>query len=57
MTSVKFPLGPDDAARLFAPYLWEFEKQEILEQDMIYYFNVNERKKSRSSVQCISGAT
>lgn len=57
MTSVKFPIGADDAARIFAPYLWEVEKQEILEHDMIYYFNVNERKKSRTSVVSVSGAT
>jgi hypothetical protein len=50
MTSIKFPLTPDDAVRVLSPYLWEFERNEILEYDMIYFFNINERKKTRASV-------
>ena len=57
MTSIKFPLTPDDAVRVRSPYLWEFERSEILEYDMIYFFNINERKKTRASVQSVSGAT
>jgi hypothetical protein len=29
-----------EAARVLNPYLWEFEKAEILEYEQIYYFNI-----------------
>ena len=43
----KFPMSKEDAIRVLAPYLWEYEKREILEYaDVIYFFNVNERVKN-----------
>ncbi len=41
----------EEAARLLALYLWEYEKKEILEFETIYFFNVAERKKGRYSSQ------
>lgn len=48
--SIKFPLPSDEAYKILLPYLWEYEKQEILEFDMIYFFNINERRKGISSM-------
>lgn len=35
----------EEGYKILQPYLWEYEKSEILEYDMIYFFNINERKK------------
>ena len=43
---IKFPLARDDAVRVLAPYLWDYEKREILEYDVIHFFNINERVKN-----------
>lgn len=39
----------DEAVRILAPYLWEIEKREILEYDVIYFFNINERIKNANN--------
>ena len=46
---IRFPMTSQEAARVLAPYLWEYEKKEIFEYDTIYYFNVNERVKNQSA--------
>ena len=43
-----FPMTPDEASKVLAPYLWEIEKRELFEFDTIYFFNVNERIKNRN---------
>lgn len=43
---IKFPLARDDAVRLLTPYLWEYEKKEILEYDVIYFFPISDRLKN-----------
>lgn len=45
----------DEAARVLAPYLWEFEKREIMEYDVIYFFNVNERIKNAGNANLPGG--
>ena len=30
----------EEAIRVLAPYLWEYEKREIMEFDTIYFFNI-----------------
>lgn len=44
-------MSGEEASRLLAVYLWDYEKQEILEYENAYYFNVNERMKGRYSSQ------
>ncbi len=46
----KFPLTSEEALRVLAPYLLDYEKQEIKEFDTIYYFNIIERRKEKSSL-------
>lgn len=46
---IKFPLARDDAIRLLSPYLWECEKREIVEYEVIYFFNINERVKNSNN--------
>lgn len=36
----KFPMSGQEAAKILAPYLFEFEKKEILEQETVYFFNI-----------------
>lgn len=40
-----------DAYKTLLPYLWEYEKTEILDYPIVYFFNVAERKKAISSNQ------
>ena len=42
--------------RVLAPYLWEYEKREILEYEIIYFFNVNERVKNAGNNNLSGGA-
>ena len=48
-SQIKFPMSNQEAARVLAPYLWEYEKREIFEYETIYYFNINERIKNQSA--------
>ncbi len=41
----KFPMQATDAARIFANQLTEYEKKEIHEFPVIYFFNQQERQK------------
>jgi hypothetical protein len=43
--TLRFPMTPEEASRILASYLWECEKKEIHQQDVIYFFPVAERKK------------
>jgi hypothetical protein len=38
-------MTPDEAFKVFSPYMWEVEKREIFEFKTIYFFPVEERKK------------
>ena len=40
-------MSPHDALKMFSSYLWEVERQEILEYSTIYYFPIDERKKQK----------
>ena len=42
--------------RVLAPYLWEYERREILEHDIIYFFNINERVKNAGNHNLPGGA-
>ena len=42
--------------RVLAPYLWEYEKREILEYDVIYFFNIQERVKNAGNHNLPGGA-
>jgi len=42
-------MTPEEASRQLQPYLWEVERREIFEHDVIYFFPIAERKKKRSS--------
>lgn len=44
---LKFPMDPRTAVINFSKYLMEIEKQEILDYDTIYWFNINDRKASK----------
>ena len=57
----RFPMTPDEAFKLFSPYMWECEKKEIFskvfdqkkkeevfEFPIIYFFPVEERKKQKN---------
>lgn len=39
----------DEAFKVLGPYLWEVERREIFEYKTIYYFNIEERKKSKNN--------
>ena len=43
--------------RVLSPYLWEYEKKEILEYDVIYFFNINERIKNASNAHNLPGGS
>ena len=43
------PLPASEAYKIFLPYLWEYEKSEILEFETVYFFNIQERKRQMSS--------
>ena len=45
-----------EAARVLAPYLWEYEKREIEEFQTVYFFNVNERIKNNGNANLPGGA-
>lgn len=49
-------MSREDAVRLLAPYLWEYEKREILEYEVIYFFNVNERIKNAGNPNLPGGS-
>ena len=49
-------MAREDAIRLLAPYLWECEKREIIEYEIIYFFPVNERVKNASNNSLPGGA-
>lgn len=37
----------EEAFKILSPYLWEYEKSEIMEYEYVYFFNINERKKTK----------
>ena len=41
----------EEAFKILGPYLWEVEKREIFEYKTIYFFNIEERKKQKLTVQ------
>ena len=41
----------EEAFKILGPYLWEVEKREIFEYKTIYFFNIEERKKSHFSAR------
>lgn len=43
-------MSSEEAVKVLNPYLWEYEKTEILDYDTIYFFNINERRKNVSSI-------
>jgi len=45
--SLRFPMTPDEATRVLAPYMWELERREVHEFDTIYFFPLAERKKEK----------
>jgi dual specificity tyrosine-phosphorylation-regulated kinase 2/3/4 len=38
-------MSPDEAFKLFSPYMWEVEMKEVFEYKAIYFFPIEERKK------------
>ena len=50
-------MARDDAIRLLTPYLWECEKREIMEYDVIYFFNANERIKNATNFNNLPGGS
>lgn len=44
-------MTPEEASRYLQPYLWEIERKEIFEQDVIYFFPISERKKERNAIE------
>lgn len=55
--SIKFPMAREEAIRVLAPYLWECEKREIMEYEVIYFFNVNERIKNATNYNLPGGSS
>lgn len=43
-------MNSEEAAKVLQPYLWDYEKTEILEFETIYFFNINERRKGMTSI-------
>ena len=41
---LKFPMDPRTAVINYSKYLLELEKTEILDYDVVYWFNINDRK-------------
>lgn len=41
---------------MLAPYLWEYEKREIMDYEVIYFFNINERVKNAGNHNLPGGA-
>jgi hypothetical protein len=39
----------EEASKALGPYLWEYERAEIKEYDTVYFFCINERKKSKNT--------
>ncbi len=52
---MKFPLSRDEAMRVLSPYMWEYEKKEIMEYDVVYFFNINERIKNANNQHNLPG--
>ena len=50
-------MSREDAVRVLAPYLWDCEKREILEYEVIYFFNVNERVKNAGNPNLPGGTS
>jgi len=44
---LKFPMDPRQAVINFSKYLLDYEKTEILDFDIIYWFNIHDRKASK----------
>ena len=44
---LSFPIDPRPVILNLSKYLLEYEKTEILDYDLIYFLNINERKNSR----------
>ena len=44
-----------EAKKILAPYLWEYEKNEILDYDMVYFFPVDERVKQAGNQHNLPG--
>jgi dual specificity tyrosine-phosphorylation-regulated kinase 2/3/4 len=44
---LKFPMDPRTAVINYSKYLMDIEKTEILDYDVIYWFNINERKAQK----------
>jgi len=57
VNQIKFPMSSQDASRVLAPYLFEYEKKEIFEFDTIYYFNVQERIKNNGNSSALPGGS
>jgi hypothetical protein len=45
--SLRFPMSPEEACRVLAPYMWEIEHKEVYEFDQVYFFPLAERKKEK----------
>ena len=41
----RFSISPDEAFKIFRPYLWDVEVKELFEYNTIYFFPIEERKK------------
>ena len=48
-------MSAQEASRVLQPYLFEYEKKEILEFETIYYFNVQERQRWRGKDSQLPG--
>lgn len=47
----------EEALKVLNPYLWDYEKTEILDFEIIYFFNINERRKNVSSILKLSNGS
>lgn len=53
---IKFPMSREEALRVLAPYLWEYEKRELMEYDTVHFFNIQERVKNAGNMNLPGGA-
>lgn len=54
-STLLFPMEPRKALESFSKYLLEFEKQEILDYEKIYFFNIKQRTELKGPMKCPNG--
>lgn len=41
----QFPMNPDDVIKIYGKYMSQYEREEIMDYDVVYYMNLNSKNK------------